>query len=173
MRGEAIRPESTDVDFAVKPRRARLDEADEVADLWWLARAAAFPAVPAPVHSQSEVRAWFASDALATRDTWVVEKEVDGRNTIIAMLVLTPGWVDQLYVDAAHTGRGVGSRLLALAKERHPERLDLWTFQSNVGARRFYERHGFLAVETTDGDNEEGAPDVRYRWEPGGRAPRD
>jgi len=25
------------------------------------------------------------------------------------------------------------------------------------------ERHGFVAVEQTDGDNEEGAPDVRYR----------
>ena len=42
-------------------------------------------------------------------------------------------------------------------------------FQKNEGARRFYERHGFTAVEWTDGDNEEGAPDVRYRWTPGGR----
>ena len=42
----------------------------------------------------------------------------------------------------------------------------LWTFQSNHGARRFYERHGFVAVQHTDGDNEEGAPDVRYEWRP-------
>jgi hypothetical protein len=39
----------------------------------------------------------------------------------------------------------------------------LWCFQANSGARRFYERHGFVAVEFTDGhDNEEGCPDVLY-----------
>jgi hypothetical protein len=57
--------------------------------------------------------------------------------------------------------------LLDLAKERRPGGLDLWTFQANAGARRSYERHGFAATSTTDGDNEEAAPDVRYHW-PGG-----
>ncbi|MBA3264774.1 MAG: hypothetical protein H0T14_00160 [Nocardioidaceae bacterium] len=32
------------------------------------------------------------------------------------------------------------------------------------GARRFYERLGFVAVQWTDGDNEERALDVRYEW---------
>jgi hypothetical protein len=27
-----------------------------------------------------------------------------------------------------------------------------------------YERHGFVAIDTTDGQNEERAPDVHYRW---------
>ena len=44
--------------------------------------------------------------------------------------------------------------------------MQLWAFQSNTGALRFYERHGFVAVEETDGDNEEGAPDLRMRWTP-------
>ena len=44
------------------------------------------------------------------------------------------------------------------------DQVQLWTFQSNAGARRFYERHGFVAVQTTDGDNEEQAPDIRYLW---------
>ncbi|MDP9464580.1 MAG: GNAT family N-acetyltransferase, partial [Actinomycetota bacterium] len=44
-----------------------------------------------------------------------------------------------------------------------PEGLQLWTFESNDRARRFYERHGFTAVEFTDGaGNEERWPDVRY-----------
>ena len=34
---------------------------------------------------------------------------------------------------------------------------------------RFYERHGFTAVEWTDGDNEEGEPDVRMVWRRPGR----
>ncbi|CAA9412428.1 MAG: hypothetical protein AVDCRST_MAG35-1509, partial [uncultured Quadrisphaera sp.] len=45
--------------------------------------------------------------------------------------------------------------------------LALWTFASNVAAQRFYERHGFVAGDRTDGSgNEERAPDVRYAWRP-------
>jgi hypothetical protein len=54
--------------------------------------------------------------------------------------------------------------LIGLAKELRPDHLDFWTFQSNTAARRFYERHGFVATDTTDGENEERAPDVHYRW---------
>ena len=43
--------------------------------------------------------------------------------------------------------------------------LELWTFQINATAQRFYERHGFVAVDRTDGSaNEEREPDIRYRW---------
>jgi putative acetyltransferase len=81
------------------------------------------------------------------------------------MLSLRPGWVDQLYVAPGHQGRGIGRRLLDLAKERSEGGLELWTFQVNDRARRFYERNGFAAVELTDGSgNEEREPDVRYRW---------
>ncbi len=55
----------------------------------------------------------------------------------------------------------MGARLLAEARHRHPEGLSLWVFTSNTGAVRFYERHGFVVVGGTDGDNEEGAPDLR------------
>jgi hypothetical protein len=56
---------------------------------------------------------------------------------------------------------------VALAKERSPGGLGLWAFQVNKPARRFYERHGFVAVTFTDGSgNEEREPDVRYEWRP-------
>jgi hypothetical protein len=39
----------------------------------------------------------------------------------------------------------------------------VYTFQANSGARRFYERHGFAAIQLTDGQgNEEHCPDVLY-----------
>lgn len=61
----------------------------------------------------------------------------------------------------------LGDRFVALAKQRRPDGLQLWTFQVNGPARRFYERHGFAAVEETDGaGNEEREPDVRYVWRP-------
>ena len=62
-------------------------------------------------------------------------------------------------------GQRIGSALLAHAMAVLPRPVRLYTFQANTGARRFYERHGFVAVERTDGSaNEEGAPDVRYVW---------
>lgn len=131
-----------------------------MADLWLRSRwYAPGPANPPPVHGDDEVREWFAAVVLPEREVWVI----DAGKALVAMLVLEDGWIDQLHVDPAWTGQGLGSQLVDLAKARL-DRLDLWTFQSNVGARRFYERHGFVAVEMTDGDNEEGEPDVHYRW---------
>jgi GNAT superfamily N-acetyltransferase len=145
---------------SLRPRRARRDEATAVAHLWLRSRCASIPAIPPPVHSHDEVREWFASVVLPRRDLWVIEVD----EGLVALLVLDNRWIAQLYVDPAWTGRGLGSRLVDLAKELHPNGLDLWTFQSNVGARHFYEQHGFAALETTDGANEEGAPDVHYHW---------
>jgi hypothetical protein len=60
-------------------------------------------------------------------------------------------------------GRGLGDRFMDLVSQRQPGELQLWAFQSNARGRRFYEHHGFTAVEFTDGaGNEEHWPDVRY-----------
>jgi GNAT superfamily N-acetyltransferase len=112
------------------------------------------------VHTDDGVRLWFKEVVLPTREVWVAQAE----DAIVAVLVLDANWVDQLYVAPGWTGKGIGSRLLDLAKERCPSGLQLWTFQTNAGAKHFYERHGFVAAESTDGDNEEGSPDVRYEW---------
>ncbi|MGH9045709.1 MAG: GNAT family N-acetyltransferase [Acidimicrobiales bacterium] len=142
------------------PRRAGPDESVAVTDLWLLCRRAAIPRIPSPAHSDDAVRAWFADQVFPSREVWVVGTVDD----LVALMVLGEGWIEQLYVHPAWTSRGIGTRLLDLAKAT-AHRLDLWTFQANTGARRFYERNGFVATAMTDGDNEEGAPDVSYRWE--------
>ena len=102
-----------------------------------------------------------AEHLLPATETWVAELG----KTIVAFCTLHDGWIEQLYVAPGHTGRGIGSRLIELAKERQPDGLQLWTFQVNAGARRFYERHGFRMAEMTNGaGNEERQPDVRYAW---------
>jgi len=120
------------------------------------------PAIPPAVHADDEVRAWFAEVVLATHEVWVADANRFGpQPPIVGVLVLDEQWIDQLYVDPGWTGRGLGSRLVDKAKELRPAGLQLWTFRSNQDAQRFYERHGFVAVETTDGDDEEHEPDVR------------
>lgn len=140
-------------------RLARQSDADAIADVWLAAfrETYSFP----PAHTDAEVREWVRSGLLPRTETWVVE--ADG--AVVAFMSLRGEGVEQLYVRQPWTGRGIGSRLLARAQERRSEGLELWTFQVNAGARRFYERHGFVVAEMTDGAaNEERQPDVRYVW---------
>lgn len=96
----------------------------------------------------------------ASQDVWVTEAS----GSLTALMVLGVGSIEHLYVHPAWNGRGLGSQMLERAKREHTS-LDLWTFQSNPRVRRFYRRHRFVAVAVTDGDNEEGAPDIRYHWQ--------
>jgi GNAT superfamily N-acetyltransferase len=94
-------------------------------------------------------------------EIWVAER--DGR--VVGYLGLSEKTVEALYVAPGEQNRGLGSALLDHAKSLRPAGLDLWVFQANEGARRFYERHGFRLAELTDGaDNMERVPDARYEW---------
>ncbi|MEM7506090.1 MAG: GNAT family N-acetyltransferase [Pseudomonadota bacterium] len=72
--------------------------------------------------------------------------------------------VTALYLARKHRCKGIGTALLDHVKAAHPEGLNLWTFQANTGAQRFYLREGFAEVRRSDGDNEEGLPDILYGW---------
>jgi GNAT superfamily N-acetyltransferase len=144
-------------------RRGGPRDARAAADLYLRARAAALSAgsIPPGVHDADNVRGYFASHIVEDCELWVAEEG----GALVGILVLDGEMVDQLYVEPGWTGRGVGSALLAIAKRERPHGLRLWTFQSNAGAQRFYERHGFVAVRRTDGrDNEERAPDILYAY---------
>ncbi|MER6534956.1 GNAT family N-acetyltransferase [Streptomyces sp900105755] len=143
-------------------RRAGGPDADGVADVWLRSFDAALPTVVRP-RSDDEVRAYIRDIVVPARETWVAE--AGGR--VVGMMVLAEDLLSQLYLAPEWRGRGIGDRFVALAKERSPSGLTLWTFQVNKPAHRFYERHGFAAVEHTDGStNEEREPDVRYVWRP-------
>ncbi|MFJ3301645.1 GNAT family N-acetyltransferase [Streptomyces sp. NPDC086549] len=145
-------------------RRAADADAPAAADVWLRSFAAALPTVVRP-RTDDEVREYFERVVVPLRETWVAEA-ADGGG-IVGVMVLDGHLLSQLYLAPDWRGRGIGDRFVALAKERTPEGLTLWTFQVNKPAHRFYERHGFVAVEFTDGgDNEEREPDVRYVWRP-------
>ena len=121
------------------------------------------PAIPPSVHPLDDVHHHFATVVLPHRDTWfAVEGDDDRRPPRPRARLGRP----PLPRTRAAPDEGIGTQLLDHAKQLQPDGLDLWAFRSNTGARRFYERHGFVAVAFTEGDNEEGEPDVRYHWSP-------
>jgi GNAT superfamily N-acetyltransferase len=111
------------------------------------------------------VRAYIRDVVVPLRETWVAEDS--GTGAIVGLMVLAGDVLSQLYLAPDWRGRGIGDRFVTLAKEHSPRGLTLWTFQVNKPAHRFYERHGFVEAERTDGSgNEEREPDVRYVWRP-------
>jgi putative acetyltransferase len=73
--------------------------------------------------------------------------------------------VHSLYVAGGQRNQDIGARLLEHAKSAQ-DHLELWTFQANDGARRFYARHGFVQAKQTDGQgNDEKLPDVHLIWQ--------
>ncbi len=141
-------------------RRGTADDARGAADLYLRARSAALGAIPPLAHDDDDVRGYFASYVVSACELWLAEEPP---GSLAGILVLDGAHVDQLYVDPERTGRGIGSRLLDVAKRERPDGLRLWAFQSNMGAQRFYLRHGFVEAERTDGrGNEERAPDILY-----------
>jgi GNAT superfamily N-acetyltransferase len=136
-------------------------DTNEAAGVWWRSRHPEGSQLPPAIHSEANIRKWFADVLLLDGQTWVALD--DGR--IVAVLTLDGDDLDQLYVDPDAAGQGVGSTLVELAKDLRPGGLALWTFQSNTRAQAFYRRHGFAEVRRTDGAaNEERSPDVRMVW---------
>ncbi|WP_244494953.1 GNAT family N-acetyltransferase [Bosea sp. Root483D1] len=117
----------------------------------------------AGLHTPEEDRAYFGSVVFDECELWGT---FDGP-ALVGFIAFRDGWIDQLYVLPTYQGQGVGSALLDVAQMRCSE-FNLWTFQRNAIARRFYERHDFVEAELTDGSrNEEREPDIRYVWRRG------
>lgn len=140
--------------------RAELADAAMIAELHMASRAAAMPWL-AVLHTPEEVRDYFENEVLPKADVWIARLE----GVAAGFMALQETHLDRLYLSPGTWRRGVGSALLERARGS-VDTLELWAFQRNEGARRFYERHGFVAVQFTDGAaNEEREPDVRYVWQ--------
>ena len=135
----------TDMDAAAQVHRIAFDHA-----MPWLVG----------LHTPDEDRWFYRELVFPACRVW---GRFDG-GELCGIIAFRHGWIEQLYVRPAAHGRGIGTELLDVAKAAN-KRLELWTFQRNAPARRFYEARGFALVEETDGiRNEEKEPDVRYVW---------
>jgi pimeloyl-ACP methyl ester carboxylesterase/GNAT superfamily N-acetyltransferase len=145
-------------------RRAGPEDADAIGDVWLTSWRATFEFPPA--HPDADVRRWLAEELLPKSEVWVAVDPDDG-GRVVGFMALSASMVEQLYLVPDWIGRGVGDRLITLSKGRRPDGLDLYCFQVNAFARRFYERRGFVPIAFGDGsNNEEHQPDIRYAWRP-------
>jgi GNAT superfamily N-acetyltransferase len=111
-------------------------------------------------HTTAEDTAFFRDHVFRQCTIWGAADE----HGLLGIIAFREGWIDQLYVLPGRQRGGIGTTLLRVAQDAFPN-LELWTFRRNPGARRFYERHGFVAMRETDGSrNEEKEPDLLYRW---------
>ena len=108
------------------------------------------------VHTHADVARFYREVVWAKREVLVAGTPATG---FIAMT--EDHCVTALY--AATPGRGTGTALMQAGQAARPE-LSLWTHVPNTPAQSFYRKMGFDEVRRTDGDNEEGVPDILYRW---------
>jgi GNAT superfamily N-acetyltransferase len=146
--------------FILRPAESR--DADEIAEVHAVAMRTAMPYLP-ELHTDAEIRAWVAEVVLPRQAVWVAE--AGGR--VVGVAALEGEMLQQLYILPGYQGIGIGSALFAKAQELRPNGFSFYAFQRNARARAFYEHRSCVAVEFGDGSgNEEGEPDVLYRWEP-------
>ena len=132
-----------------------------MADIHVDCREANVGSMPAMVHTRETTHRWMTGRLEGSSTGWVAERD----GTLVGYLVLTDDWLDDLFLAPGETGHGVGAALLDVVKAERPGGFLLWVFESNHGARRFYERHGLIVLEATDGSgNAERSPDVRMAW---------
>jgi len=151
------------IEFIHRP--ATVADAPRVADLMLLSRKTFLSYLPSP-RAEEEVRRWIAG-VLIPRGGVNLAESNDGE--LLGVMAISfdgeRSWVEQLFIAPHMVGQGIGSSLLELALAHLQPPVRLYTFQSNVRARRFYEKHGFQAIQFTDGEaNEEHWPDVMYEW---------
>jgi ribosomal protein S18 acetylase RimI-like enzyme len=140
-------------------RPGSVADAAGIAEVFIAARAA-MTYLP-DLHTDEQTRTWISHLMVPEHEVWIAA----AHDKVVGFAALSKQWLEHLYVAPLEQGRGIGSSLLNMAKQQRPEGLRLYVFQPNVGARRFYERHGFAAVQFGDGSrNEEGVPDALYSW---------
>jgi GNAT superfamily N-acetyltransferase len=139
---------------------AKPEAAPAIANIHLAARQQAMPYLRR-VHSDDRVRSYFGRVLGSGRQAWWVAR---CEGYVVAYMLINGEHLDHLYVSPQWQGHGIGSALLNKAKALSPNHLLLWTFQRNARARSFYEARGFRSIKQTNGQNEEGEPDVQYEW---------
>ncbi len=147
------------MDFKIRRLETGLIEA--AVDVWVRSRWEAQPWLEERMgYTPDQNLGFFRTVVAVENEVWIAAHQ----DTVLGVMAIGDGEIDQLYVDPKHQNRGIGTAFLEKARELQPEALGLSTHQKNEKARRFYERKGFVAVRFGVSSAPESEPDVRYEW---------
>ena len=112
------------------------------------------------LHTVEDTISFSRNRLIEKYDTYVA-----GEPTIGFISIEPDGDIAALYLDQNARSQGIGRQLLDLAKTKYAQ-LELWVFQQNDRAVKFYEENGFVETRRTNGEkNDEKLPDIRMRWQ--------
>jgi GNAT superfamily N-acetyltransferase len=136
---------------------ARLLDAGRLAEIMGLAQEA-LPWLPRIYTGAEDIR---HCDRMIA-EGWVSVAQYDAE--IIGFSAESKGWIHAIYVLPQMQGKGIGSSLLEVLKDKS-SRLSLNSYQQNLRANRFYTNAGFTERSRSDGSgNEWGLPDIHMEW---------
>ena len=148
-------------DVEVRPYRA--SDLEQTVAMWRASKQAAFPYVAVQqIYTLQNDTDYFRDVIAPECQVWLA---ADGEQ-VLGLLALRDDLIDQLFVAVDRQRLGVGSALLAKARERSPDQLRAYTFQKNGPARAFYEKHDFKIVRSGISPPPENEPDLEYLWRP-------
>ena len=104
-------------------------------------------------------------DADVAKGDWALTV-AEAQEEVVGMLATYPGKVDQLFLDPAWRGRGVGKALFAEAKRLMPDGFTLWSNTANDRARAFYEAQGMRLTALGPRPDKPDQIVAHYRWSP-------
>jgi putative acetyltransferase len=126
-------------------RPARLEDVPALAVVAARSYRAAFAPILEPEVLESRDATYFAERFASSWERMLAAEQHGG---IVGFLLMTDGHIDMLFMDPAASGQGAGARLLAAAEALGAKSLEC--FRDNLGARRFYERHGWSITREYD-----------------------
>ncbi|MGW8722458.1 N-acetyltransferase family protein [Streptomyces althioticus] len=150
-------------DSTTRIRVAAEEDASMVARIHMASRSATMPYLPPQKRDHEQVSRWVRDVVLKRCRTWVAVRRAE----TVGYAALDGDTLDHLYLRPDVRRQGIGTLLLDEVRRHSPEGLVLHVFQQNIGARAFYERHGFTVLDISDGSrNMENLPALTLRWTP-------
>jgi GNAT superfamily N-acetyltransferase len=158
-----------DEQLTIRPYRPT--DLERAVAMWRDSKQTAFSYVKVQqLYTLEDDRRYFREVIAPECDVWLAVRAAgsgteDG-GSVMGLLAMRDDLIDQLFVGNDAQRQGVGSALLAKARELSPDQLRAYTFQKNGPARAFFEKHGFAVVRTGISPPPENEPDLEYLWRP-------
>ncbi|KAB8039039.1 GNAT family N-acetyltransferase [Silvanigrella paludirubra] len=142
----------------IQINKAQFEDCEILTEIFFLARKDLYY-LPV-LYTKEETLWWIKNIVMKQNEIYIAEY----KNEKVGFLAKNKEVIEHLYVIPDYQNFSVGQKLLDFCLKTG-NKFELWVFQENIRAIRFYEKNGFILEEKTNGDrNEEKVPDAKYIW---------